>query len=97
MLHLQRHEELTAKTHEQLHDNLNVLASDATPLSGDWRAIVYCLPQRLCGDLAWAFGTAAHHGAMGTAESVDTLAMLQLGWRSAKRILFAMTAALAID
>ncbi len=34
---------------------------------------------------------------MGTAERVDTLAGWQLGWRPAQRILFATTAALAID
>jgi superfamily II DNA/RNA helicase len=98
VLHLQRHEELAAKMRELLLDELNALAaSDATPHSGDWRAIVFCRSQRLCSDLARAFGAAAHHGSMGAAERVDALAEWQLGRQPAQRILFATTAAMAID
>ncbi len=97
VLHLQWHEELVAKTLELLLDELNALASDATPLSSDWRTIVNCRLQHLYGDLARAFGAAVHHGGMGVAERVDALAVWQLGRWPAQRIIFATMAALAID
>ncbi len=98
VLYLQPHKELVAKTRTLLLDELNALtASDTTPLSDDWRAIIFCYLQCLCSDLVRAFGGAAHHDDMGMAECVDPLAVWRMGRQLAQRILYSMTAALAID